>query len=86
MSKIPEFKFGLITREPAVDIIAISNKKEITAIDVKAVAQAVSGSKNAADYFMTHPNAVLGSRTPQQAVEAGEGRVVLGLLLSAAGV
>lgn len=69
-----------------VDIIAISEKKDITVQDLRTVAEAVSGTQHGADYFMTHRHAVLGDRTPAEALEAGEGRVVLGMLLNAAGV
>lgn len=74
-------------RETArVDIIALSEKVNITEQDIFEVAAAVTGSEQSASIFMERPNRLLYDRTPREAVRAGEGRRLMGMLLNAAGV
>lgn len=69
-----------------VDIIALSEKPDITEEDIYLVAAAVTGSEQSAQIFMERPNRLLHDRTPREAVGAGEGRRLMGMLLNAAGV
>lgn len=69
-----------------VNIIALSEKLEITENDIFQVAAAVTGSEQSASIFMERPNRLLHDRTPREAVRAGEGRRLMGMLLNAAGV
>lgn len=69
-----------------VNIIALSEKLDITEDDVFQVAAAVTGSEQSASIFMELPNRLLHDRTPREAVRAGEGRRLMGMLLNAAGV
>jgi len=68
------------------DLLAVSRKPNITLDDARQAAEEVGGSADAADYFLHHPNRLLRGRTPQEAVEQGDGQAVIGLLLNVAGL
>jgi hypothetical protein len=68
------------------DLIGVSRKPNITLDDARQAAEEVGGSVDAAQYFLHHPNRLLRGRTPQEAVEQGDGQAVIGLLLNVAGL
>lgn len=71
---------------PPVNILALSEKLNITEEDVYLAAVTISGSESSAKVFLDRPNPLLQNRTPREAVQAGEGRRLMGMLLNAAGV
>ncbi|WP_027460737.1 antitoxin Xre/MbcA/ParS toxin-binding domain-containing protein [Deinococcus murrayi] len=71
---------------PALDLVALSEKPDLTVEEVEQAACAVAGNADAAREFMRRPNWELGGKTPEEAVQQGEGQHVIGILAQVAGV